>query len=185
MQHKLTYTMPDSENMPIVPASERERTFNKDWVLTNDLLEMDALCEEVSKELIALGWDADKAGMVDTQIRELITNAMSHGNGQVFRTKGELDEDWIKRLSEALNSANAQGKRVKIKATLSPQSAKAEIQDEGIESDEFWKRKQRGIPETELTNWYSGHGLEIAEAGARVVFQKNQQGILAIYERSN
>jgi anti-sigma regulatory factor (Ser/Thr protein kinase) len=108
---------------------EPNETFEQEFSWSNDLENLDeaqALAEEKLKEL---GWPDDQTEAFAFAVREVMMNAIVHGNLNINRKDGA--EDFFDRIKAAQQAEENKSKQVKIYFRFTKDEATAQIKDEG------------------------------------------------------
>lgn len=115
------------ENQP--KFEKKEGSFEDSFSLESTIKTINAAEESARVHLQELGWSEDDAEYFALVVREMVANAVIHGNLEVFKT-GPDDMTIGDRVLEAEKSERSK-KKVQITFRFTSDRAEAEIADEG------------------------------------------------------
>jgi DNA-binding response OmpR family regulator len=165
-----------------LPAGVRLVRHTTQYVLGNDVAEIPSFVKVLVSE-VAADIDARRRDGLQLALREILLNAVEHGNLEVsYEEKTQATEAGTldRLLSERRRDPRLADRKVTVDATRTPREIEVQISDEGSGFD--W----RGIPDpTDPANLLLGHGrgvllahlsvdrLSFSETGNRVTLFLN------------
>ncbi|MBI3231690.1 MAG: ATP-binding protein [Candidatus Doudnabacteria bacterium] len=130
-----------------------------DWNIDSEVSDTDSYRAAIEGSLKVKGWNEDEADKIGLGFKELLDNAIKHGN------------------------KNTPGKKVSVKIKITPTKFEGEIQDEGKDSKAFWENLPDPTADENLLK-SSGRGILMARAWMNEVkFEKNKQGVKVVFVR--
>lgn len=164
--------MVSNEAMPNFEVNE--------WTLPTDITLMDAAIGSFTGTLIAAGWEKDSDDLTDAQVgfRELLANAIAHGNLGVERPKGCEDTLTQLALKEQAKHPGKKQKKVFVTIKANKHELIITIRDEGngfiradvpnpLHPDNIMKPSGRGI--FNMLNFHGFKSVEHTEGGREVM----------------
>ena len=136
--------------------------------------------QKLEELLVDKGWDKLEAYRVSYAFHEILNNAIVHGNLNLKKQPGEREASWWPKILAAENLPENANKFITVSISLTANKVIISIQDQGINSPEFWKEKTAGMRTGIDTGWSSGRGIQISETYlSGIKYEKNNTGIKA------
>lgn len=139
---------------------ENKNRFEGDrWELESTKEAVNAAGDEIERRL-HLAWGEEGAGLLPVVAREVLANAVIHGNLGLKKKKGEDPGEYNNRIDEAEKDLKLRNKKVVVELDIGAEEAKISILDEGGFDQGGFERPD--LSKTEVATYdYSGLGRGI------------------------
>lgn len=164
-------------------ASEQETRFFYSWEVPTDIKRIQEFVKKLESILTQLGWEEEEVYRVSLVFNEWLANAVVHGNLGLEKSECPPNIDWVKWIERHQERAGNQAKKVGVTVRASKTEVTIEIQDEGKNSPEFWKKVKNATSSKNLLK-SSGRGFLLSRAYLNgLEFEKTPQGVKVTLSR--
>ncbi len=165
-------------DFPTRPEYKVQLPMRLEWGVPNSIEKASEVQQNLEAAMTERGWSDIEAYPVSYAFYELLINAIVHGNLGLKKPKGGQETDFSNTIQSAATLKVNEHKTVTVVVLFFPDKIQIEIQDQGVNSPEFWKNNTEDMRTGSDTSWQSGRGIQFSEKFLDTLrYEKNKTGV--------